>query len=259
MIRLHRPHSAPATLTSAKVRQFQKTLESRVTSGTRLTSADFRSYWGEKDVRATLYRMHHKKCCYCERIRDEIRETDVEHFRPKTEVHGVPKHPGYWWLAYTWDNLFFSCKCCNQTKNCHFPLINPRRRAFEPADPLTRCRPLLVHPCDEAPESLFAYEWTSSSGLYVKVCGIDEAGRGQRVIKLLDLNREELLEARAAILPALAALEMKMKHGLDRGNERIISKNAARIWNETSSAREFAGFRRYYFRTVDLGEYIADD
>ena len=48
---------------------------------------------------------------------NEIRqiETDVEHFRPKAEVKEAGEnHQGYWWLAYSWENLLIACKTCNQ-------------------------------------------------------------------------------------------------------------------------------------------------
>ena len=41
------------------------------------------------------------------------------------------KVPGYFWLAYAWQNLFLACQLCNQRfKKNLFPLENPDERAF---------------------------------------------------------------------------------------------------------------------------------
>jgi hypothetical protein len=73
------------------------------------------------------------KCCYCERSRETV-ELDVEHFRPKAAVQqsigAEILHPGYYWLAYSWDNLYLSCKRCNTGwKRFLFPLADPAKRA----------------------------------------------------------------------------------------------------------------------------------
>ncbi|MBV0882133.1 hypothetical protein KTQ42_22920 [Noviherbaspirillum sp. L7-7A] len=51
---------------------------------------------------------------------------DVEHYRPKTSASRLPgcslTH-GYWWLAFTWENLLYACPNCNRSsKNDKFPL-----------------------------------------------------------------------------------------------------------------------------------------
>lgn len=58
----------------------------------------------------------------------------VEHWRPANSSRQSLKEkrikPGYYWLAYSWDNLFLSCFSCNSSKkNDLFPLENPEKRA----------------------------------------------------------------------------------------------------------------------------------
>jgi uncharacterized protein (TIGR02646 family) len=90
--------------------------------------------------------MQHRKCCYCERKRDKNRESDIEHFRPKADVTEADEvHKGYWWLAYEWPNLFFSCRHCNQEhKKNHFPVAN--QHAVGPTDSLLAEGALLIDP-----------------------------------------------------------------------------------------------------------------
>ena len=71
----------------------------------------------------------HNKCAYCE-SRIVGFPGDTEHFRPKNRVRIVEdddssivkvideegeeiEHPGYFWLAYHWQNLLPSCQFCN--------------------------------------------------------------------------------------------------------------------------------------------------
>lgn len=83
-------------------------------------------------VKAKLLTRQKKKCCFSETkfIGDY---PHVEHFRPKKRVDLItPRkslYPGYYWLAYNWENLFL-CKQlinCSFKKNC-FPLVDESNR-----------------------------------------------------------------------------------------------------------------------------------
>jgi uncharacterized protein (TIGR02646 family) len=92
--------------------------------------------WGslKKDFREISY----QKCWYCESLID-VERGEMDHFRPKAGITGVPDHPGYWWLAFEWRNFRFSCSTCNSGnpdpekrgredakggKGNHFPLLH---------------------------------------------------------------------------------------------------------------------------------------
>jgi hypothetical protein len=76
-----------------------------------------------------LLKLSQQKCAYCESVITASQPGDVEHYRPKgrirdengnivTTVRCAPgsPHPGYWWLAYRWDNLLPSCTDCNRLR-----------------------------------------------------------------------------------------------------------------------------------------------
>ena len=67
-------------------------------------------------VRQALEKLFHDKCAYCEGKSIGQADWDVEHFRPKGSVAERDDHPGYYWLAYEWENLYPSCKHCNQKR-----------------------------------------------------------------------------------------------------------------------------------------------
>ena len=96
-----------------------------------------------------LWDAQHHKCCYCEQKIKKGRN-DVEHYRPKARADrapGCPDDHGYWWLAFTWENLLFSCPACNESaKRCLFPLMRGDAALVAEEAPPGRERPLLIDP-----------------------------------------------------------------------------------------------------------------
>lgn len=101
------------------------------------------------------------KCAYCEVRLDTLYGLDVEHVRPKAKITewesmnmettfipkaefnkqenrevderpkeraGTSRSPGYWWLAYEWNNYLLACKECNGWKHNYFPVRDHNRR-----------------------------------------------------------------------------------------------------------------------------------
>ncbi len=92
-------------------------------------------------ARDTLWERQNQKCAWCERPYDQ-RQQPVEHYRPKGSADRSdqtvspprkgPTEGGYWWLAWTWENLLFGCATCNGIKLDHFPLLPGSGRATAP-------------------------------------------------------------------------------------------------------------------------------
>lgn len=106
------------------------------------------STYRHDSVRRALEALFHRKCAYCESPLTEV-GWDIEHFRPKKKVSDRTGHPGYYWLAYTWTNLYPSCGPCNKRlkdkstweepgrgktagKANQFPLVDEDERAMDP-------------------------------------------------------------------------------------------------------------------------------
>ena len=92
------------------------------------TSDDINGYRGkDNSIAKALCAAQYKKCCYCE-AKINAQFNDVEHYRPKGSAIRTPGSNlmhGYWWLAFTWDNLMFACPSCNRAgKNDQFPLAH---------------------------------------------------------------------------------------------------------------------------------------
>jgi len=85
-----------------------------------------------------LHNVFYNKCALCEYdvVSDHYYGDSEEHYRPKSEVteeHGghiepvlMPDghpHPGYYWVAYDWRNLFPLCpRCSRKGKGTQFPI-----------------------------------------------------------------------------------------------------------------------------------------
>ncbi len=105
------------------------------------------------------------KCWYCE-TREDRSDKPIDHFRPKNRVHGVPGHPGYWWLAFDWRNYRYSCTYCNSRrrdidggteggKQDEFPVIPPPDHARCDSDPKDRAK--LLDPTVDDDTSLLTF------------------------------------------------------------------------------------------------------
>lgn len=149
--------------------------------------------YGHKTVKAALKKAQHDKCCFCESKVTHISYGDVEHFRPKAGVRQKSgaslERPGYYWLAYDWSNLFFSCQLCNQRyKENLFPLIKQGDRAKSHNDDIDIENPIFINPAEDA-EKFISFRAEV-------IFAIDENPRGKETIKALGLDRDELNDMR---------------------------------------------------------------
>ena len=140
-----------------------------------------------------------------------------EHFRPKAGYQQSPEDdlhkPGYYWLAYEWSNLLFSCQICNQQgKKNLFPLANPRRRACSHRDEVAAEKPLLIDPAQQDPERFIGFRQEVAFPR-------NRQRTGKVTIEVLGLNREALREKRRDYLAPL--LELKKQRELLR---RLIAE-----------------------------------
>ena len=179
-----------------------------------------------------LKNVFHNKCAYCETRIDRF-YGDAEHYRPKGAVKyrvrvadideektaraereaGVLRdHPGYFWLAYNWQNLVPSCSFCNsgEGKQNQFPVrkhyvlwkrctpqqvLQLRDKAYPraagsdlyylgPTDLDEEEDPELLHPYRDRPEEHIGFE----SGGHVSA----RTPRGERSIQVYHLDDPNL-------------------------------------------------------------------
>ena len=160
-----------------------------------------RNVYGDASVKTTLKAAQYKKCCYCEG-RSAHDPGEVEHYRPKgatrQDRRAKALYPGYYWLVYAWENLYYSCRGCNLKKAQFFPLAKPTRRARSHHDSLGQERPLILDPGGtQDPRNHITFRDEMATG-------VTRAGR--ITVEIVDLNREELSEERLARLNELKTM-----------------------------------------------------
>ena len=264
VLRLTREDPAPLVLRSGSGsrQNAEERIATVIQSGGVPSAKDFRSLWAQPAVREKLWRMHNGRCCYCERLRDRGRESDVEHFRPKTAVaEKTPQRPGYWWLAYEWKNLLLACKTCNeQYKRTHFPVRGTR--ATGPDDDLEHEDAYLLNPIDDDIDTVIGFDWESRPG-GVLMYGVGEDGeRGLATVRIVGLNRTGLVKERWESLQPLRRIAWNMIRAIEMGNmEPYVARVAAEIRDMTSrqKATPFVAMKRKFFRSYGLGEFVAAD
>ncbi|MDP8237666.1 MAG: hypothetical protein P9X24_01125 [Candidatus Hatepunaea meridiana] len=188
MIKINKSSTAPEILRN-EGKDKRRALCEKYDSGSREFSFDGNIY-RDDTVKEELMRAQNGKCCFCE---EKFRSYDVEHFRPKggfRQKNGdTLEKPGYYWLAYEWDNLFLACPICNQRfKKNLFPLADPTKRARNHHGALSEEEPLLIDPSDNPGNYIsFREEICVSVGGNIK---------GNTTIEILGLNHEVLIEKR---------------------------------------------------------------
>lgn len=170
-------------------------------SGEKLFSFDSNIY-AHKSVKQALIKAQYGKCCFCERLIST--DGDVEHFRPKRaykQATGQPlQRPGYYWLAYEWNNLYLACTGCNQRQKQNlFPLQNPTKRATSHHQSINDEQPLFIDPGKEDPEEFIGFRGEIAYS-------IEGNPKGKVTCDSLGLNERALPEARLEQLQRLKVL-----------------------------------------------------
>jgi uncharacterized protein (TIGR02646 family) len=147
-------------------------------------------------AREHLHAAQHGKCAYCE-VQQQSTALPTEHFRPKAGVTAdadfVTSPSGYWWLAWSWHNLFFACGTCNSParKGNHFALARGSVVLRAEQEPPGEESPMFIDPAREDPidHIMFVREqprrWVPRPRR--------GSPRGDYTIKKLGLDRPELL------------------------------------------------------------------
>jgi uncharacterized protein (TIGR02646 family) len=259
MIRVHKP-AAPAVLSGRGVTEARKLCAAHDSSpgDYRTGKRKFRlkrSIYAHQTVKAALLEAQHHKCAFCESRVTHIAYGDVEHYRPKAGYQqregDALRRPGYYWLAYSWDNLLFVCQLCNQERKGNlFPLRRPRARARSHSDNLNAEEPLLIDPSRLDPSDYIRFRDQYA-------VPVRNRREGKTTIDVLGLNREKLAEARAERLQSLRVLHDLCKH-LRREIARSPSpelaerlrQHEASLWAHADDQAQYAAMARAYLGTI---------
>ena len=220
MIRIQRPPEPPRVLETSGTKQtmahcdeYDRDADAYRRGAKRF---NFSSYvYGHDSVRHSLSTVQRDKCCYCESRLGVTSHRVVEHFRPKGAVQQDSdqrmEYPGYYWLAYSWTNLFMSCHVCNSThKRSLFPLADHTARARSHHGNLDGECPLFINPGLEDPRRHIRFRGPAAVGA---------TKRGHATIHGLGLRRSALEEARRERLAQL--MNFRLIAGMEEIEDRV--------------------------------------
>jgi hypothetical protein len=214
------------------------------------------------DLRVWMFdNVFHRKCAYCEAKVSAHSWGAAEHWRPKGAVtvkeDGVSRridregqdHPGYFWLAYDWQNIVPSCDLCNagKGKGTQFPIEG--EYVFDPEHGQTfedlneREEPLLLHPFDGGERDPALHLWFDENGIPF---AHKESKYGNATIAVFDLDRDDLNDERRshfqylniavqnAVIKAAMGLESVATylehHGEAHGPYSLASRDYIRLY-----------------------------
>lgn len=248
MIRLDRPDETPQVLRIRGKAETQKNCKAYIDDPPAYDSGelmfDFNNHiYGAPQVREVLKGTQHNKCCYCENKTSPGR---IDHFRPKGRVRqykaGEEIHPGYYWLAYEWDNLVLACEDCNNKKSDYFPLKEPEQRARNHLEPIGRESPLLLNPyVDPDPSRHITFEGSACRPITEK---------GRVTVSLLQLNRTFLQDERQSRLSNLEVLCAVARHPDICATLRRDARR--RVDSFARCDARFSGMARDYLNAIGL-------
>jgi uncharacterized protein (TIGR02646 family) len=250
--------SIPVSLDNTRANQLRNDL---ISEGNWINQERYKKRFKQQDTKNALDSMS-QTCIFCQQkltiatSNEDARS--VEHFRPKSL---------YWWLAYSWDNLFSVCIKCNNEKGDQFDCINPRIANIRTgnlanihtlaADYQAIENPKLLHPELDEPETHLKYtlkgnieDNTSVKGAYtISTCQLDRLDIQGKRKGVFDVFEEQV-----SLILFDGSKEEKDK-------QREILKCYFDFEKDAQNDRtDFSGFKRYifthFFRGL-IGEYLS--
>ena len=208
----------------------------------------------------------HMKCAYCEVSLARF-DWDVEHYRPKGRVRERRDHPGYYWLAYDWENLLPSCTYCNQNrkerptfedpvpgesggKHDQFPIADETKRAMSPGDDYSLEEPLLIDPSIEDPSDHLGY--FPAGGMFA----LGASRKGETSIRIFRLNLRRIVNERRRDLAIVRQVMQMRNRAVERGEAAAAAEAEDILSSLAADDRPFAGMVRYFMENpeaLDVG------
>jgi len=215
-----------------------------------------KAIYGHTEVKKALERLFHDKCAYCESKMTATADWDVEHFRPKGRVAERKDHPGYYWLAYMWENLYSSCQHCNQRRKDQprwedntelpaggkvdqFPLLDESTRAMSPSDDVRAETTLLIDPCSDNPEEYLGYDPTG------QIFSVNDNVKGEKTINVFHLSRKRLRDVRRETMKIVIGIVKLISNGTVVAHSSANGELKALLESMQTGKYQYAGVARY--------------
>jgi len=208
------------------------------------------THYNKKPVVKALWKMQHKKCCYCEQeIPEDGHLKAVEHFHPKSIYTG---------LRNDWKNLLLACAQCNGRKSNRFPIMltdnanEPKLVFLKKSD---QGKPLLIDPSDESldPEEHITFIVDDTR---VEEYGLptekNNSERGRMTIDIVGLDGSFYFRKRRSWHRTLESLYLNLLEAKDQENQQQVLTYCDRFRQFMSAKKEFSAYTREFARHKGL-------
>lgn len=210
-------------------------------------SVSYDARYKMRDIKEALDSIYHKKCAYCE-VYDPMPQ--IEHFRPK--------RGGYYWLAFSWDNLLISCSQCNIHKSNYFAIQNAQVSFTNSANDIELIntlsssydaieKPLLLNPETVSQMVLDEIKFDKNGFM------LSLNNQVNYTIMRCNLNRKDLCEKRKAVWDELlmqladCVLGSKGDIAAEQHALFVVINSFKRMANDVKN--EFIAFRKFVLRS----------
>jgi len=196
-------------------------------------------------VQKSLRDIYNLKCGYCEKgLLDASKP--IEHYRPK--------RGGYYWLAYSWDNLLLSCTECNSAKGDKFPLkktkVNYANEEFKDIHTLSKVydkieEPYLINPENENIMDKLRFDKKG------QIFSDDE--RVKKTIEICSLDRKSLSQLRETIfIDFVEDMEGHYQYYKLKKDATRFIPTVQNFIKETKKENSFFAFRSFILDNIEL-------
>ena len=196
-------------------------------------------------VQTRLHDIYSLKCGYCEKKLLDASKP-IEHYRPK--------RGGYYWLAYSWDNLLLSCAECNTAKGNKFPIkktkVNYNNEDFKDIHTLGKSydeieEPYLINP--EKDDIMDKLRFDKKGMIYTD----DE--RVQKTIDTCTLDRKSLAQLREEVfIDFLEDMENHYEYYKIKKDATRFVPTVKKFIENTQRENMFFAFRNYILENIEV-------
>lgn len=219
-------------------------------------SAPYDRRYKHKDIKDALMTLYHGKCAYCETYDPS---PHIEHYRPK--------RGGYYWLAYSWDNLIISCSQCNTKKGNQFPIMGQKASFLGTAEELAQINtlseeydrtenPLLLMPERMPVEIENIWEFNQDGSIVLN------NSRIRKSCEVYGLNREALCNERRKIwnelVNCITDCVLMAKGDISRLKDLLETHLNSFKRGAKDETNEYLAFRGYVLKSGWIEKKVAE-
>lgn len=218
-------------------------------------------------IKETLKKIYKNKCAYCE-TRFNRSFISIEHYRPKKSDIYLNGHQLYYFLAYSWSNLFPICDVCNTKKSNNFEIENENNRITYNNESLQNLqyitelynhieKPKFIHPEIDNYEDLFRF---NKYGEIIVFSDKVDSYRMTYTINNSDLNEKDLSDRRAKVLTDFINIKNELFETFDlvyasKDREKINKfkdRTKFKIEEFFNDTNEFIAVRKFIIQRINL-------